>query len=130
MKRLSLSTTPALEWIAAGLGLALLLVVFSVTVRSILLQDNAEPPIITVEAKRISPAGRRFLVEFVAINTGGSTAAAVEIQGDLMTPDGRETATVTLDYVAGGGRAPGGLFFNADPRKGSLKLWAGGFQEP
>jgi uncharacterized protein (TIGR02588 family) len=122
--------TPALEWIAAGVGLALLLLVFAVIARQALTGGRAEPPAISIEVKRIVPVASGFLVEFEAINEGGSTAAAVEVQGDLTKGRLHEKASATLDYVSGGGRTPGGLFFSIDPRSGSLELRAGGFQEP
>ncbi|HWU94867.1 MAG TPA: hypothetical protein VN029_04670 [Sphingomonas sp.] len=72
-----------------------------------------------------------FLVEFEAINSGGETAAAVSIEGTLQAPGGvSQTAGTTLDYVAGGARVAGGLFFAHDPRKGRLTLRALGYQQP
>jgi uncharacterized protein (TIGR02588 family) len=118
--------TPALEWIAAGVGLALLLAVFAVIGREALMSEPTQPPAITVEARRIVPAGSGYVVEFEAINGSPGTAAAVEIEGKL----GDETSTATLDYVAGEGSATGGLFFTRDPRGALLQLRATGYQKP
>jgi len=122
--------TSALEWAAAVIGLFLLLVVVAVIGRDVITGAKPTPPTIRVEAQRVIPTGKGFLVEFDAINSGGETAAAVEIEGTLTSDTGNEMAHVSLDYVAGDGQASGGLYFSNDPRIGSLKLRATGYQEP
>lgn len=122
--------TSALEWISAGFGLALLLLVFAV-IGAEVVRGPAPPPAIRVEPRSIAAAGQGFVVEFDAVNVGGGTAAAVEIEGTLSAPGKPpETATATLDYVAGQARVAGGLFFTQDPRQGTLTLRALGYQEP
>lgn len=130
-QRKAAAKTSLLEWISAATGLLLLAFVFAVIIQDALRERSAQPPIIQVEARRITASGQGYLVEFKAINQGGSTAAAVEISGEL-TAAGRppETAAATLDYVAAGARASGGLFFAHDPRQGVLALRAEGYQEP
>lgn len=123
--------TSALEWAAAALGLAGMLLVFVVIGRDALSGEGKSPPAISVEAGRVVPTREGFLVEFEAINSGGATAAAVAIEGTLEGPGNTsQTATATLDYVAGGARVPGGLFFTGDPRKGRFAIRAQGYQDP
>jgi len=123
--------TSALEWASAALGLALLLLVFVVIGRDALRSEGTAPPAIRVEAGNIVRTRDGFLVEFEAINSGGEAAAAVTVEGTLETPgEAQQTAGATLDYVAGGARVPGGLFFEHDPRGGRLTLRAQGYQQP
>lgn len=122
--------TSALEWASAVVGLLVLLLVFGV-IGADLLRGGAAPPAIAVEARTVTASGSGYLVTFEAINRGGGTAAAVEIEGSLSVPGKpSETATVTLDYVAAGAWVEGGLFFADDPRTGRLTLRALGFQDP
>jgi len=122
------SRTPALEWLAAALGLAALLFVFAVIGREAILAETAQLPAIEVQARRVLPVPGGFVVEFEALNRSNGTAAAVTIEGVL--GDEVETSTATLDYVAGNASAKGGLFFTQDPRKHPVALRALGFQTP
>ena len=120
--------TPALEWIAAALGLVALLFVFAVIGREAMLAEATQLPAIEVRVQRILPVPGGFVVEFEAANRSNGTAAAVGIEGVL--GDDVETSTATLDYVAGNASAKGGLFFKQDPRALPLEVRAMGFQTP
>ena len=120
------SNTPALEWLAAALGLAMILFVAAVIGREAMTAEQAQLPAIKVTALGVTQGPTGFVVEFEAVNLTSGTAAAVEIEGKA----GDETSTATLDYVAGNASAKGGLFFKADPRHGPLELRAMGFQTP
>jgi uncharacterized protein (TIGR02588 family) len=123
--------TSALEWIAAAIGLALLLSVFAVIGREALRGTSDQAPALSVVALRTVPLAQGFRVEFEARNSGGATAAAVEVEGALALPGKRPvTSTATLDYVAGHAVTRGGLFFAEDPRRGTLQLRALGYQQP
>ncbi len=123
--------TSALEWIAAAIGAGLLLLVLGVIGREAWRGRDTVPPAISLEIKRVIPQADSYLVEFEAVNSSNGTAATVQIEGEVVGPHGqRETAGVTLDYVAGHARAAGGLYFHHDPRDGSLRLRALGYQEP
>jgi uncharacterized protein (TIGR02588 family) len=122
--------TPVLEWIAAAIGLALLLFVFGVIAREALIGSPDQAPAIEVTVRRVMPAGAGFVVEFEAVNRSGATAAAVAIEGVLGEGPGAETSSATLDYVAGEARAQGGLFFRRDPRGERLVVRALGYQAP
>ncbi|WP_168355957.1 hypothetical protein [Sphingomonas gei] len=123
--------TSALEWIAAGLGLAGLLFVVAVIGREALTGETAQLPVLEVRAERVLPNAAGFVVEFEVVNRSSGTAAAVEIEGQI-GPEANpvETSSATLDYVAGDASAKGGLFFKHDPRGQRLALRALGFQTP
>jgi uncharacterized protein (TIGR02588 family) len=123
--------TPALEWIAAGIGLLLVLALFAVIGREALSGDAEQLPAIEVAILRVAPAGSGFVVAFEARNRTGGTAAAVEFEGQLK--DGEtlvETSGAVVDYVPGHGRTKGGMFFSEDPRRHRLEVRALGFQTP
>jgi uncharacterized protein (TIGR02588 family) len=120
------AATPALEWIAAGLGAAAILFVTVVIGREALFAETAQLPVLEVHVRRVVPNAAGFVVEFEVVNHASGTAAAVEIEGQL----GSETSSATLDYVAGNARSQGGLFFRNDPRGQKLELRALGFQTP
>ncbi len=123
--------TPLLEWIAAFIGLVLILSVVAVIAREAIREQAAEPPSITIRAGAISPAGGGHVVAFEAVNQANGTAVAVEIEGTLMSGTSPvEKSGATIDYVPGHGQASGGLFFTNDPRKYSLAIRATGFQDP
>lgn len=125
------TSTPVLEWIAAGLGLAAILFVGVVIGREALTGEADQLPSLEVHATRIVPNAAGFVVEFEVVNHASGTAAAVEIEGQL-GPEASpvETSSATLDYVAGNAQTKGGLFFKHDPRAQPLALRALGFQTP
>jgi len=123
--------TPALEWIAAGVGLLLLLAVLGIVGREALSGETEQLPAIEVTVKSVSPAGAGFVVAFEAANSTGGTAAAVEIEGVLKSGETEvETSGATLDYVPGHSAVRGGLFFTKDPRRHAIEVRALGFQTP
>lgn len=123
--------TPALEWIAAAIGLILLVAVFAIIGREAMMAEEARPPAVTVQVTRIVASNNGFIVEFEAINRTNETAAAVAIEGTLgPAGDPVETSAATLDYVAGHATATGGLYFREDPRRHPLALRALGYQSP
>jgi len=123
--------TPVLEWVASGIGLALLLGLLAVLGREAFNREAEQLPAIDVAIRRILPAGSGFVVEIEAVNRAGGTAAAVEIEGALKSGGtSLETSSATLDYVPGHSRRRGGLFFREDPRRHQIEVRALGFQIP
>jgi uncharacterized protein (TIGR02588 family) len=123
--------TPLLEWIAAGVGLVLLIFLIAAIARDALQAGGRAAPDIVLEKKATSRTGNGYVLIFEARNRGGGTAAALEIQGRLMVGDRViETSTATIDYVAGHGSAKGGLFFTKDPTTLTVELRPLGFQDP
>lgn len=122
---------PLLEWIAAGTGLILTLVILVVIGREAISGETETPAAIQVRAKPPTQMKSGFVVEIVARNVSGATAAAVEIEGVLKSGDTEvETSGLTLDYVPGHAERKGGLFFSKDPREYQLEVRALGYQRP
>ena len=125
------SGTPALEWIAAGIGLVLTLAMLGFIGWQAWKSTGEERPAIKVDVLRIVPSADGWLVEVAAQNLSAATAAAVQIEGELL--DGERviaTSQVTLDYVPGNSERRGGLFFREDPEAHGLKVRALGYAEP
>lgn len=122
--------TPLLEWIAGGLGLVLVLLTGGVIGHEALFGDPS-PPAVTVEASGVRAVQGGWLVEIEAVNSGGSPASQVSVEGELTLPgQPPETAGADFDYVPDHSRRGGGLFFTHDPRAGRLALRARGYTEP
>ncbi len=121
---------PLLEWIVAGLGVLLVggaiafLVYHSMT-------RGRTPPDLRAVAERVLELDHGYVVQFRALNEGGSTAAEVTIEGELVAPDGAtERAEAVLDYLPPRSDREGALLFTTDPRRGELRLRATGYAKP
>jgi uncharacterized protein (TIGR02588 family) len=122
--------TSLLEWIAGGIGLLLLLLVFGVIGREALFGDRS-PPAVLVERVSAEAVPGGYLVRIRVRNEGGSSAAQVVVEGELTRPGAEpETGEATFDYVPQGSSREGGLFFTSDPADGQLALRAKGYVEP
>lgn len=122
---------PLLEWISATIGLGLTLAIVALIGREALNGETAQPPAIEVTATGITPIPSGFVVEVEAMNRSGGTAAAVQVEGVLMsgtTPV--ETSSLTFDYVPGHASRKGGLFFRQDPRNHRLQVRPLGYRAP
>jgi uncharacterized protein (TIGR02588 family) len=79
----------------------------------------------------IVPAQNGYLVQFHAVNQGGSTAAGVVIGGELRRDaETIESSHTTLNYLPANSERGGGLFFTHDPRQFDLQMRALGYEEP
>ncbi|WP_306752324.1 TIGR02588 family protein [Paracoccus actinidiae] len=123
--------TPVLEWISAAIGLVLTVAMLGFIGWQAWKHTGEEPPAIKVHVQHILPAGDGYVVEFVAVNLSPATAAAVQIEGELIEGE-RVIATsqVTLDYVPGNSERRGGLFFRENPQGYDLEIRALGYAQP
>ena len=121
---------PRAEWIASALGFLLV----SATVLFLAYQavaGNSAPPSIAFHVASVAPVRDGYVVVFEVLNSGGTTAADLEIEGTLTSgPQAVEVNGLTLPYLPPGSQRRGGLFFRNDPRQGRLELRAKGYQDP
>lgn len=123
-------TTPLIEWLAAAVGL-ILVVATIVLIASEAFMADPSPPQVEVRALEIRSSGPGFLVVVEARNVGGSPAAGVLVEGELERGDAPpETAEANFDFIPDHSARRGGLFFETDPRLGRLALRAKGYSEP
>ena len=123
--------TPALEWIAAGIGLLLTLAILGTIGWEMIAGRGDRPPAIEARVERIVPTGSGYVAEIALRNGSPATAAAVQVEGELTKPGGEVvTSSVTLDYVPGESTRHAGLFFKDDPHAGRLEVRTLGYAEP
>ena len=118
-----------LEWLVAAIGLAL--VVGVVAFMIVEANGDAGPPRITVRMDSVVVLDdATYLVQFTAANRSDASAAAVGITGEVRDGAESETSSATLDYLPARSERRGGLHFKLDPRRGTIRLRAEGYQEP
>jgi uncharacterized protein (TIGR02588 family) len=125
-----LKDAPLWMWGIAVLGLALVLgsIVFMLYEAA---AGDSSPPDVTVRLDSIRPTQNGFLIEFRAVNEGGTTAEGLTVEGELRSgPESVETSNTTIEYVPSHSERAGGLFFKSDPRQYELQLRAKGYEKP
>jgi len=115
-------TRPVLQWVMAALGAGVTLAVIGVVTWEALQPSSPAELNARIASVATTAIGHVAVVEVV--NTGDETASGVMVEGVL----GEETATATLDYVPGNGRATAWLRFDADPRSAAVTVK--GWSEP
>lgn len=122
--------TPPIEWAVAALGAVILFGIVGYLFWHALVRPSG-PPEIAVEAVATQVTDGGYLVEFVAVNRGPRTAAAVLIVGELADGDTIvATSQATLDYLPENSEREGGLIFPVDPSLYALGLRAEGYAAP
>ena len=92
---------------------------------------DKSPPDVTLRVASIHPTRNGFLVQFEAVNEGGSTAEGLTVEGQLMAANAVvETSNTTLEYLPAHSARQGGLFFSSDPHQHQLRLRAKGYEKP
>jgi uncharacterized protein (TIGR02588 family) len=125
------SEIPTLEWVTAGVGFVLVVAALGLLLYNAIRRD-VSPPEVTVRVISVVPTQNGYLVQFNAVNQGGSTAEGVIIEGQLRrgTESAVETSHTTLDYLPSHSELKGGLFFTQDPRQFEFQLRALGYEVP
>jgi uncharacterized protein (TIGR02588 family) len=119
-----------LEWIVAAIGVLLVAGAIGYLVYHSMMRGETPPDIRTV-AERVLELDHGYVVQFHVRNEGGSAAAQVTIEGELVGPDGTsERGEAVLDYLPPRSDRTGGLLFKSDPRQGELRLRATGYVKP
>lgn len=115
----------------AGVGFVLVAAALSILVYKAIWRD-VSPPQVTVRVIAVVPIQNGYLVQFNAVNEGGSTAEGVVIEGKLQRggEPAAETSQTTLDYLPSHSELRGGLFFTQDPRQFNFQLRALGYEVP
>lgn len=124
------SRTPALEWLAAALGLALVLFIASYLGYRGLTDGEGQPEPVA-EPLGVTQVPGGFLQIVRIHNRGRQTAAQVALLARLEGPgsDGRERR-ITLDYVPRGSSREAAFLFTSDPRAARLSVEVEGFAFP
>jgi uncharacterized protein (TIGR02588 family) len=121
---------PLSEWIAAGIGAALVLASIAILIHSVATSPGT-PPRLKVRVISVEPAGEQQLVMIEVGNEGGSTAADARIEAELRERGALvERNETTIDFVPPNSTRRAGLYFSRDPRAHELTLRASGYKEP
>ncbi len=120
-----------LEWFAGGVGLLLALVLIGTIGYQAVRGDSSSPPQLEFDVSSVGPSGNYYLVEVEARNRTEATAQQVNVEVTL-TREGQEvqTAQLTFDYVPGGSKVKGGVYFSKDPGTGKLSVRPLGYSQP
>jgi uncharacterized protein (TIGR02588 family) len=125
-----LKDAPPWMWGIGLLGLALVLGSIAFVLYEAAAGDSS-PPDVTVRVDSILPTRNGYLVEFRAVNEGGSTAEGLTVEGELRNgAESVEASDTTIEYVPSHSERGGGLFFTSDPRQYELRLRAKGYEKP
>src|SRR5688572_32282051 len=117
---------PALEWVAAALGLLVMTALLFVLGREIANGGDDDLPILSAKIEAVTRTGTAYVADIRVTNASAQTAAAVQVEAKL----GEEESAATIDYVPGRSDARIGLLFQSDPRGGQLELRVVGYELP
>ena len=122
--------TPICEWLAAGTGLVLTLVVIGYLIFDGVTAGDG-PPELSVVGAPAQAVASGFVLPLTVRNDGPTTAAEVEVRGTLERGGAVvEERRARFAHVPAEGEAMGGLMFETDPRTARLRLAAQGYAEP
>lgn len=118
------------EWISAALGALLVFGSIGFMLQDALSRPDT-PPRIVISVDTVMEQPPRYLVRLGVRNTGYSTAAALEIEGELVGATGTvQISRTTIDYLPERGSRTAGIFFDHDPRLLTLRLRPVGYDQP
>lgn len=119
-----------LEWIIAGLGMALLLLAFGVILNRAV-TDGSKPADLSISVESVERSDQGYRVDFLVKNGGTQTAAAVVIEGELKKGEvSVEKSNATLAYAPANSTRRGGIYFTNDPDLFEIRIRAMGFEKP
>ncbi|KAB8331972.1 TIGR02588 family protein [Scytonema tolypothrichoides VB-61278] len=121
--------TPA-EWLTFGAASFILALVVSL-VGYIWLNENHQPPVLSVSNKTIREADGQFYVPFEVVNTGGETAESVQVMAQLqINGEVEETGDIQIDFLSSGEKEQGAFIFRRDPGQGQLTIRVTSYKLP
>lgn len=123
--------TPPLEWAVAAVGGLLLVGALGYLAWTAIVGGDGPPALSVRAGAAVEAPGGGYVVPFVAMNAGGSTATAVRVRGALYD-DGRavEDSVVTLDHLPQRSERHGAVQFTGDPASHDLVLRVEGYARP
>lgn len=123
-------TTTPLEWVAALVGLAVVVGALTVLGYQALFSSGG-PPIIATEVTAVERSGATYRVDVRVVNRGERTAAQLKVEGTIEGPGGEpEKSDAMIDYLPARSSRPVSLLFGRDPRRTHLTVRAISFTEP
>jgi len=120
----------ATEYLAGALGGLLVLALLAFLAHQAL-GARETPPELAVVVTGVEEAGAGWTVYFEAVNSGGHTAEAVQIEGAVLR-DGHpaDQASSSIAYLPPHSSRAGALVFSTDPASGELEVGPVGYRLP
>ncbi len=120
----------ATEYLAGALGGLLVLALLAFLAYQAL-GARESPPELAVVITGVEEAGAGWTVYFEAVNSGGHTAEAVQIEGAVLR-DGHpaDQASSSIAYLPPHSSRAGALVFSTDPASGELEVSPVGYRLP
>ncbi len=122
---------PLAEWVSFGVATAILLAVAGLVIY-LWVAVPATPPVVSVtRAGPVRREGGQFYIPVRVTNSGGLTADAVVVRGELVV-DGEtvEEGDLQFDFLSAGEAEEGAFIFAHDPAEGQLELRVGSYRLP
>lgn len=92
--------------------------------------SDAPPTLLVTTNGQVRQVDQHYYVPFTVTNTGGSTAEAVQVMGELTLGNTTETGEQQIDYLSGGEQEDGAFIFSRNPREGTLSLRVASYKLP
>lgn len=94
--------------------------------------ESNQPPVLMLEqGGEIRVMQGQFYVPFIVKNTGGGTAEAVHLVGELRVNGHLEEAgDQEIEFLSRGEQEEGAFVFSRDPRQGDLRLRVASYKLP
>lgn len=122
---------PLLEWVSAGIGVAITLAMFGLLTLEGIRERADIPPLMEAKATGVYASGGAYIVEVLVRNSARKTGAGVQLEGTLKDGEKEvETSSATLSYVPGESQRRAGIVFRRDPRKYGLEVNVKGYERP
>ena len=117
------------EWVIGAFGLLLVLFALGVMIHEAM--GPTRPPVLVTRVDSIAALRAGYRAHVSVANSGGEAASSVVVEGELASPAGDTTRRqITFEQLPPGATRTGGLFFDADPRAGTLTVRALGYARP
>jgi uncharacterized protein (TIGR02588 family) len=124
------SSIPA-EWVTFAISLVIVLCVVGLVLFAWLTQDRQPPVISIVRSEPIREVQGQFYVPFKITNTGGGTAEAVQVIGELrINGQVAEGGEQQIDFLSGGETEEGAFVFTRNPQDGEIALRVASYKLP
>ena len=123
-------STPILEWVLGGIGVALI-IRFIVFLAYEGLENDERPGAVTAAVTSVLQAGDRHIVTFDLRNAGSQTLSNVSVTARVFDGEKElERVETVIDYLPGRSHQEGGFYLQHDPRKFRIEIAPGGYQKP
>lgn len=119
------------ERVSFSVSLFIVGIVISLVCYTWMTGDN-DPPILSITTESsVRQANEQYYVPFSIINSGGSTAEAVEIVAQLSLPEQpSETGRQQINFLSRQEKRSGEFIFSHNPKQGKLTIRVASYQLP